>query len=351
MIKLPPDSSACENIEQSAQAALRAADLTRQMLAYSGRGRFIVGPLDLNKLVEENVNLFRAAISRATTLHLDLARPLPLIEADAGQIQQVIMNLLTNASEAIAEKTGVITLSTGVQTCDAECLELSRIEAVLHAGKYVCLEVSDTGDGMDEQTQQRMFDPFFTTKTAGRGLGMSAILGIVRGHHGAIFIDSAAGRGTTIRILLPAMEEKGAADDALSAVQTALPGAAAPAGTVLVVDDEEIVRDICKEMIESFGMKVLTASDGRHALEVFRQNAERISLVILDLTMPVMDGITAFRELVRIRPGVKIILSSGYDEQDSLRQLCGEGLAGFIKKPYHLKDLRDAIQQVKDTDG
>ncbi|NJD56253.1 MAG: PAS domain S-box protein [Nitrospirae bacterium] len=351
MIKLPPSSAARENIEQSAQAALRAADLTRQMLAYSGRGRFIVQAMDLNELVEENANLFRSAISRAITLHLELTRPLPLIEADAGQVQQVIMNLLTNASDAIADKAGVISLATGSQACDAKYLKRSRIEYVPHAGKFVYLEVSDTGTGMDEQTQQRMFDPFFTTKTAGRGLGMSAILGIVRGHHGAIFIDSGANRGTTIRILFPAVEEKAAAGAAVSTAEAALTGPATPVGTVLVVDDEDIVRNICKEMIESFGMQALTASDGRHALEVFRQNAERISLVILDITMPVMDGITAFRELVRIRSDVKVILSSGYDEQDSLRQLSGEGLAGFIKKPYTLKDLRDAIQKVKDTDG
>ncbi|HYQ47672.1 MAG TPA: PAS domain S-box protein, partial [Thermodesulfovibrionales bacterium] len=335
MLKLLPDSSARENIEQSAQAALRAADLTRQMLAYSGRGRFIVEALDLNRLVEENANLFRAAISRATALRLDLTRPLPLIEADAGQIQQVIMNLLTNASEAIAENTGVIALTTGSQPCDTKCLKRSRIEDVPHEGNFVYLEVSDTGAGMDEQTQQRMFDPFFTTKTAGRGLGMSAILGIVRGHHGAIFIDSAAGGGTTIRILFPAMAEKKSSEGAGSVREATLTDPTAPAGTVLVVDDEEIVRNICTEMVGALGMQVLTASDGRHALEVFRQNAERISLVILDITMPVMDGITAFRELVRIRPGVKIILSSGYDDQDSLRQLASEGLAGFIKKTVH----------------
>jgi len=177
---------------------------------------------------------------------------------------------------------------------------------------------------------------------------MSAILGIVRGHHGAIFIDSAAGTGTTIRILFPVMQKDEAAEGASSAAKTA---SYSPAGTVLVVDDEDIVRNICKDMIEACGMQVLTASDGKKALEVFRQHAERISLVILDLTMPVMDGISAFRELVRIRPGVKVILSSGYDEQDSLRQLSGEGLAGFMKKPYTLKDLRETIQRALSANG
>jgi len=339
--KVSPVSPARANIEQSAQAARRATDLTRQMLAYSGKGRFIVRAMDLSELVEENAHLFRSGVARTATLDVRLGRPLPSIEADAGQVQQVIMNLITNASDSIGDSSGRIIITTGVQECDSQCLKRSRIEDVPPAGRFVFLEVSDTGCGMDEQTQQRLFDPFFTTKAPGRGLGMSAILGIVRGHGGAIFVESGPGRGTSIRILFPALEniraESGAAAD------TRVAGVPLASGTVLVVDDEEIVRMVCKEMVEAMGLSVLTAVDGRDAVDVFTRHADSISHVILDLSMPNMDGMAAFTELVRIKPGLKVILSSGYDEQDSLQRLSGPGLAGFIQKPYSLQNLRDAL--------
>jgi CheY-like chemotaxis protein len=255
------------------------------------------------------------------------------------------MNLITNASEAIGDQSGVITLSTGERAFDAQDLRHSRIENVPPAGRFVVLEVSDTGCGMEEATQQRLFEPFFSTKATGRGLGMSAILGIVRGHGGALFVESGINRGTTIRILFPVLEgpraERAGSSGAIAH------GGAAPAmsGTVLVVDDEDIVRKVCKGMVESLGMRVLTASDGREAVEVFRQNADGICCVLLDLTMPNMDGMAAFRELVRIRPGVKVVLSSGYTEQDSTRRLTGQGLAGFIQKPYSLSKLREALEK------
>ena len=343
--KVSPVSPARANIEQSAQAARRATDLTRQMLAYSGKGRFIVKAMDLSELVEENAHLFRSSVARTATLDVLLGRSLPRIEADAGQVQQVIMNLITNASEAIGDKAGRIAITTGVQECDEQCLKRSRIEDVPPAGRFVCLEVSDTGCGMDEQTQERLFDPFFTTKATGRGLGMSAILGIVRGHGGAIFVESNRGRGTAIRILFPALEEARAKKEAVNDARAAEAGAPAVSGTVLVVDDEEIVRMVCKEMVESMGLQVLTAVDGRDAVDLFTRHAGSISHVILDLSMPNMDGMAAFAELVRIKPGVKVILSSGYDEQDSLKRLSGPGPAGFIQKPYSLKNLRDALEK------
>jgi PAS domain S-box-containing protein len=343
--KVSPVSPARANLEQSAQAARRATDLTRQMLAYSGKGRFIVKAMDLSELVDENTHLFRASVARTATLDVRLDRSLPPIEADAGQVQQVIMNLITNASEAIGDMSGTITVATGVQECDAQCLKRSRIEDVPSAGRFVYLEVSDTGCGMNDQTQQRLFDPFFTTKAPGRGLGMSAILGIVRGHGGAIFVESAAGKGTTIRILFPAVAGTRAEHDVATGARAREAAAPAMSGTVLVVDDEEIVRMVCKEMVESLGLQVLTAVDGRDAVDLFTKHADSISHVILDLSMPNMDGMAAFTELVRIKPGIKVILSSGFDEKDSLQRLPGPGPAGFIQKPYSLKNLRDALEK------
>src|SRR3990170_4789992 len=204
--KLSPLSPAGTNIQNALQAVHRGADLTRQMLAYSGKGQFVVKNIDLSELVEENAHLFRTSMAKTAALNLRLNRDLPLVEADPGQITQVIMNLITNASEAVGEKAGVIALSTGIQECDEAYLSRSRLEERPPAGRFVYLEVSDTGSGMDEETQQKLFDPFFTTKFTGRGLGMSAVLGIMRGHKGAILVDSVVGKGTTIRVLFPVSE-------------------------------------------------------------------------------------------------------------------------------------------------
>ncbi len=204
LLKLSPLSPVRENIEHALQAAQRSADLTGQMLAYSGKGMFIVRKMNLSELVEEIAHLLKTSITKSATLRLNLQRNIPDIDADPGQVQQIIMNLITNASEAIGESTGVVTLSTYVQDCDEAYLRNSRLDEKPLPGRFVCLEVSDTGSGMDTNTMQLLFDPFFTTKAMGRGLGMSAMLGIMRGHRGAILVDSVLGQGTTIRVLFPA---------------------------------------------------------------------------------------------------------------------------------------------------
>jgi PAS domain S-box-containing protein len=351
---LSPDSRVRPGLEQALQASYRAADLTRQMLAYSGKGRFVVRNIDLSALVEENAQLFGASIAKMARLKLDLARNLPAIVADPGQMQQVIMNLLTNASEALGEQGGVIALTTDVQACDEAYLSQSRLEEKPSAGRFVYVEVSDTGCGMDEETQQRLFDPFFTTKFIGRGLGMAAVLGIVRGHTGAILMDSEVGQGTTIRVLFPVSETgRTAVANAHETTDTRLETMARSslAGTVLVVDDEEMVRDLCRAIVEQVGFQALTAADGREALEIFHDHAAEIVCVILDLTMPWMDGVAAFRELRRIRPEVKVILASGYNEQEATQRFAGQGLAGFIQKPYRLQDLRDKLAGALKSSG
>ena len=337
-------------IEHAAKAAQRAADLTRQMLAYSGRGHFVIQPLNLNAVVEENSNLLRAALAKTATLELRLAERLPPIRADIAQLQQIVMNLITNASEALGDRPGEITLSTGVQDYDEAALSRSRLAERPPAGRFVYFEVADTGCGMDEQTQERLFEPFFTTKFTGRGLGMAAVLGIVRGHQGAIFVDSAPGQGTRVRVLFPVADaaEGQAAATPIDGGQATAPQSDWPPlhGTVLVVDDDEGVRELCRETLQDFGLAVLTAADGRQAVQLFRERTDQIDCVLLDLSMPGMDGLAALREMRRVMPAVKVILSSGYDESDALRQFAGEGLAGFLQKPYQLDSLYRRLAQV-----
>jgi PAS domain S-box-containing protein len=334
-------------IEAAFKASRRAAEITRQMLAYSGRGAFVVKPTDLSAVVDEMGDLLRSSISKTVSLQFNLCRSLPSVTADSEQMEQIIMNMVINASEAIGEGASVVTVRTGVEACEESYLERSRVEEKPSPGRFVFLEVSDTGCGMDEETQRCLFDPFFTTKFTGRGLGMSAVVGIVRGHKGAIVVESEVGRGTTIRVLFPAPwaggEEARPREEAVS-VPSGEGVVGGFSGTVLVVDDEEAVCDLCREELEGFGFTVLTAEDGEEGVRVFREHGGEITCVILDFMMPKMDGVAAFKELTRIRPDVRVILSSGYDQQEALRLFAGQGLSGFIQKPYTMANLRDTLR-------
>jgi CheY-like chemotaxis protein len=294
--------------------------------------------------------LFRACISKIVFLNLRLDRGLPLVNADSGQIQQVIMNLITNASEAIGDRPGAISLSTGVQVCEAPALNRSRVGDIPQPGRFAWLEVADTGCGMDHETQLRLFDPFFSTKSMGRGLGMSAILGIVRAHKGAIFLDSTPGQGTTIRVLLPAVatQPADALQSAISGYPSGVPGERrAFAGTIMVVDDEDMVRNVCAKVLQRLGWKVIAAANGPEAIRLYKEDPARVTCVILDQSMPEMDGMTVFRELRAINPGVKVILSSGYsNDQAGGQNLGAEGLAGFIQKPYTIDGLRKQLASI-----
>ena len=347
---LSPHAPARECIEEILKASRRAAELARQMLAYSSKGKFVIQPIRLNELVEEMTHLLEVAISKKAVLKCNFGQDIPFFDGDATEVRQIIMNLITNASEAIGEQSGIIALSTGAMHCDRACLD--DVDDIVHAsfseplpeGLYVYVEVADTGCGMDAETQAKVFDPFFTTKFTGRGLGMAAVLGIVRGHRGSIKIHSQVGRGATFRVLFPASREPAAIleekleDDADA---EAFRGE----GTVLVADDEDTVRGVCKQMLKRAGFNVLTAADGREALEVFREHADEIVCVLLDLTMPHLSGEEAFRELRRIRPDVKVVLCSGYSEQQATRSLAVEGWAGFIQKPYALANLMSTLKR------
>ncbi len=278
------------------KAVERAADLTRQMLAYSGKGKFIVEPVDLSRVVEDNKKMLVMSVSKKARVTYNLTDNLPVIQADAAQMCQVVMNLVINASEALGEQGGVIAVSTNAHLCKAKDLVGMGHGEDLPEGLYVCLEVGDTGCGMDQQTLAKIFDPFFTTKFTGRGLGLAAVHGIIRGHKGAIQVSSEPGKGTTFRVLLPASGPPAAAVQSELVATLECRG-----GTVLVVDDEETVRTLARRMLEHFGFSVLTASGGQEAIRLFREHQHEVSCVLLDLTMPDLDGAETFDELRRIR--------------------------------------------------
>jgi len=339
LMRLPPESPVMENLRRIEQAAIRAADLARQMLAYSGKGRFVIEPIDLNHLVQEMGHMLDVSISKKVLLNYHLAPDLATVEGDATQIRQIVMNLVLNASEAIGDESGMVTIATGLRECDEGFLRNAWIGHWIEPGCYLFIEVSDTGCGMDQETQERMYDPFFTTKFAGRGLGMAAVLGIVRGHKGTITVASQPGSGTTFTVLLPAGG---------STYGNAGHGEGDPDwtgnGTVLLVDDEETIRAMGSDMLRELGFQVLTAVDGLDALEKSRSRDD-IGVVILDLTMPHMDGEQAFRELRSLLPEAKIFMSSGYDELEMAQKFGGKGVAGFIHKPYKLSALRDVLSR------
>jgi len=338
---IPDDAPIAANLKHIEDASERAADLCKQMLAYSGKGKFIVAPVNLSALVSDIIQLLSISIGKNVRLRTDLDDTLPDIEADKAQMQQVIMNLVINASEAIGKANGNIVIHTGVIDADDSYLKTTHIDDPLPGGRYVCMEISDDGCGMDKQTQKKLFDPFFTTKFTGRGLGMSAILGIVRGHHGAIKVYSEPGIGTTFKVLFPVAA-------GLTSPDTPADGDSAWTGhgMILVVDDEAGLRETASLMLAHIGFQVITACDGLEAVEIFGHLHAEIDIVLLDMTMPNMDGKTAFREMRRIDPDVRVILSSGYNEQEATSHFADQGLAGFIQKPYHLATLRQKLQAI-----
>ncbi|MGD1032046.1 MAG: PAS domain-containing protein [Opitutaceae bacterium] len=333
---LPEGSPILSSVGQIRTAALRAAELCKQMLAYSGRGYFTPSRADLSAIVENTKQLLNASITKRCVLAYDLPRGLPPVEVDEGQIRQVLVNLAINASDAIGEQSGLIRISTGLTRQDSAQLAKTLFSPDLPPGDYVLLEVSDNGGGMEPGVAARIFEPFFTTKFAGRGLGLPAALGIVRAHRGAITVQSEPGRGSTFRILLPASD--GPADAAPE------PASARPAkphirATILVVDDEETVRTVASRLLESAGFGVVLAEDGRRALEIFKSRPQEFSAVLLDLTMPHMNGEETFQELRKIRPEVPVVLMSGFSEEDSLDRFGGRELAGFVPKPFDRESL------------
>lgn len=280
------------------------------------------------------------SLSKTATLHYQFSPDLPGVEADATQLSQIIMNLITNAADALGDKNGVITISTGVVECDRGYLRENYLAEDLPEGRYVYLEVADTGCGMEEETRQRIFDPFYSTKFTGRGLGLAAVLGIVRGHNGTIRVSSELGRGSTFRVLLPAIE---GSTQPLEQDRRETQPKQKGAGTILIIDDEEVVRNVGREMLEQLGFEVLTAADGDEGIQLCRTHLDAIVCVLLDLTMPVLSGEETFRKLRQIRDDIPIVVSSGYDEQEVTNRFAGETLAGFVHKPYTVSRIQETL--------
>jgi PAS domain S-box-containing protein len=340
--ELERDSTARASVEQIRQAAQRAADLTRQLLAYAGRGRIAMESLDLSRLVESMVQLLKISVSKKAALEWSLAPALPPVHGDSGRISQVVLNLITNASDSLEEKGGSIRISTGVANVDRAYLSRAYVRDELPEGRYVYVEVHDTGVGMNEETKTRIFDPFFTTKFRGRGLGLAAVLGIVRAHGAAIVVESEPGRGSTFRVLFPCAAEGSAWPSAPQRPAERLRGR----GTVLVIDDEPDVRSIASRMLSVMGFTVLSADDGKQGVETFRAQPEAITLVLLDLTMPRMDGEEALKELRQIRSAVPVVFMSGYAEDEEVSRADGQSLVGFLQKPFTMEDLQAALRSV-----
>ncbi len=343
MDALDPTHTAYETLEEVLCASRVASDLTQQLLAYSGRGKRVRKAISLTRLVREIGSLVEVSISKKVDLRMQLSDDLPDIEADPAQIQQVVMNLVINASDALGENEGLLSVITRAWDVREDSGTLFTEEVVL-PGRYVYLEVCDTGCGMSPETRARIFDPLFTTKSNGRGLGLSAVQGIVSRHGGYLHVDSVVGFGTTFKILFPAGAEP------------ALPPPAAPladaesdlrgSGVILIVDDEPAVQKMSQVTLERYGYSVVVAQNGAEAVKIFERSAGDIAAVLLDLSMPVMDGEEALRKIAAIRPATPVLLTSGYDESESMLRIAGVGRTSFIQKPYTASELGAQIKKI-----
>lgn len=337
---LPAEAPVKENLREIERSARRAAELCRQMLAYSGRGTQILAPVHVKDLVMEMVDLLKSSVTKMAEVRLELASDLPPIRADAVQIRQILMNLVVNASESIGERPGIITVSTGQRDCQREELDRTLTGGGLPEGPYVWMEVTDTGCGMDPITLSRIFDPFFSTKFTGRGLGLPTVLGLVRAHKGTLSVASTPGRGTAVRVYLPAVIE-GAARRPGPPADASRPAAQ----VILLVDDEDAVRQTGARMLRRLGYSVVTAADGFEALDLYDRMRGQIALVVLDLTMPRLSGVDTLRELKRKNAAVRVLISSGYTKDDVSTRFAPGDICGFLHKPYSREELQLRLQE------
>jgi CheY-like chemotaxis protein len=340
--EIPAGSEWRPHVERIQRAARTAADLTFQLLAYTGKGSLEVRPIDLSAAIAELEGLLRISVSKRARLHWELGDALPAIEADPSQITQVVLNLVINASDSLEGGDGQITVQTGVAQVEEAVRSRAFLGEQLVEGSHVFVEVSDYGVGMDAETPSKIFDPFFTTKFVGRGLGLATVLGIVRGHGGAVSVASTPGRGTDVRVLFPA-----SAGVVRPAAPPSVPEAREPSGgTVLVVDDEPDVRDLARELLTRLGFEVVTAASGDEAVALFRARPAAFDAVLLDATMPGISGQQTTRELLRVRSDARIVLMSGYREEDARPSPGDPAIAGFLQKPFDGNELAIVLNRV-----
>ncbi|MCP5099496.1 MAG: response regulator [Chloroflexi bacterium] len=348
LVKLEEESKARTHVEKVMKAAERAAHLTKQMLAYSGKSQFSKKIFNVNDLIQENIELFQAAISKNVRLRPSLHTNLPLIEADINQMQQVIMNLILNAAEAIEHTLGTVNIRTSIdQILGYEKEYWQWTGKPLAPGRYLCIEIRDNGKGMDANTLSKIFDPFFTTKFTGRGLGLAAVIGIIRGHRGGIKVFSTVNEGTTFRLLFPILPHSEIAvvakDDKV--VETAV--FQLTNATILVIDDEETILETVSDMLFEIGYQVIIANSGESGLSSYQEKMNQIGIVLLDLSMPGLSGRETFNALRRLNPDVNIILSSGYSQQEVKERYFQNDdefdYTQFLSKPYEPDTLVNLI--------
>lgn len=340
--ELPEISIARDYLNDIIIAGKKGSELAQQLLSYAGRKKLLTNHVNINKMVDEITQIIKSSISKKVVLKLDLAEQIPLVEGDATQLSQVIMNLVINANEAIGEKSGLIIVRTSAVVCNSKYLETLFLPGELREGLYVVLEVVDTGCGMDEETQKHIFEPFYSTKFTGRGLGLTSVLGTVKSHHGGIKVYSEKGKGTAFKIFLPAiewMEEK-------ETVFTEEEKKCKYEGKLLLAEDEDTVRAITQRMLEYLGFEVLSAVDGREAVQRFNENKNEIRCVILDLTMPHLSGFEACQEIKKIKEKIPIILTSGYPQEQILTKINMDSFIGYIQKPYRFENLKEVIKKI-----
>jgi len=337
-------SMASSHMNEILKASQRAAELCQQLLAYTGKGRFIIERINVDDVIRDMIPLLETCISKKANIALNLEANLPEMEADASQIRQIIMNLIINASEAIGDRNGLISISARKVSGGEIPSESVFFSTVNPKSEYINLEISDNGCGMNQDTLSKIFEPFFTTKFTGRGLGMAAVQGIVKGHCGAILIQSEPEVGTVFNLYFPAslsgLASISGSDQEMEEDETGI-----PRGKILLVDDEEIIRKVGTGMLEKLGFQVLTAQDGQEALSVYRGSKDEIACIILDLTMPVMDGEEAYNEFLKIDPDVRVIVASGYSETEISSMFSGKGLVRFIQKPFKVDALKRIIHR------
>jgi two-component system, cell cycle sensor histidine kinase and response regulator CckA len=336
--ELPADARARATVQEIVVAGERMAKLAREMLVYAGRGRFVLEPLDLSRTVAEVARTLRGVVPAETRLDLDgLERGLPPIDGDEAQVRQVIATLLTNAFEAIGDGPGKVTVGTSVVEADREYLSGFTAAEDIAEGSYVCVRVTDTGRGISPEEQTRIFEPFFTTKFTGRGLGLAALIGIVRGHRGGVKVATELGQGTTFTVVFPVAPNR--------RPETANPALPIPVGTVLVADDDDVVRTVTARMLERSGFEVVTAADGEAAVEIFAARASEIVAVVLDLVMPGRSGEEVLVEIRARRPDCPVLLCSGYSGGEAPRPV-SDGLVRFISKPYTAEQLVGTLREL-----